>query len=717
MTRAISLEAKRWPSRRLDNSSKQSNLPIFRKSPSHRIRDLQKAVGNHIVQRLSESGRIQPKLKINQPEDIYEREANDVAEQIMGSPKSDIPVRHSRPAIQLEEKPLPQLEATVERSGLPEIGHHWGTDDHGWLINQGFYEIGGYSGFISEQDINPESREEYQMMYLVSRYEHSDGRKAEISTEYWPNRVEESVSIYSSWAALNEPLFRKKTSIPEALYVPPYNRRKTRRTKRVKAQDGSFIQRQPQDGEETLRAKQVLGKGTEASSSFEEQVYSARRNGRPLSRSERAFFEPRFGRDFGEVRVHTDAKAAESAMALNARAYTFGRDIVFGKGEYAPGTRSGLKLFAHELTHVLQQTGESQLHSLESQIQRHELLIPTAEGQPIRIPGISTGQTSFPTIGSQTSLLKPGSQGSSGPITGGFKHPLSLNVGFATGAITGKADSLIAKAAAQIDPDLVDAVKSIASDLYILRVLRSFLLEDKGKLAASVSSGHYDGKRPPTIDVGTDEGPLRTRLILVHELMHYAFDKTDSAIRGTEKEGSHTEHAVMQAFETRYALIELIRSGSPPLPTKEMLSSGYGPIFALFFGAPLKGGDLLPAMQKAIEANDVKLLSEIVGRSYFVSAIVESGLYMTRGQQEKESDLEPEQWAELAFVWTQNAMLVRRAMNKAVSISQKTGRPLKHVFGTDEWKSSMSQFIHTFATTLQHDPRQDVAGLEKSISL
>jgi hypothetical protein len=65
--------------------------------------------------------------------------------------------------------------------------------------------------------------------------------------------------------------------------------------------------------------------------------------------------EPRFGHDFSHVRVHTDARAAESAAALNAHAYTVGNHVVFGNGHYLPGTSSGQQLIAHELTHVVQQ--------------------------------------------------------------------------------------------------------------------------------------------------------------------------------------------------------------------------------------------------------------------------------------------------------------------------------------------------------------------------
>src|SRR6266498_1033707 len=87
--------------------------------------------------------------------------------------------------------------------------------------------------------------------------------------------------------------------------------------------------------------------------------------GRPLDTATRAFMEPRFGHDFSGVRVHTDARAAESARAVNALAYTVGRDVVFGTGQYAPGTGEGKGLLAHELTHVVQQSSGASFSSVE----------------------------------------------------------------------------------------------------------------------------------------------------------------------------------------------------------------------------------------------------------------------------------------------------------------------------------------------------------------
>jgi hypothetical protein len=78
-------------------------------------------------------------------------------------------------------------------------------------------------------------------------------------------------------------------------------------------------------------------------------------SGRPLDAATRAFMEPRFGLDFGAVRVHADARAAQSAAAVGAAAYTVGRDVVFGEGQFAPASAGGRHLLAHELAHVVQQ--------------------------------------------------------------------------------------------------------------------------------------------------------------------------------------------------------------------------------------------------------------------------------------------------------------------------------------------------------------------------
>jgi Domain of unknown function (DUF4157) len=79
--------------------------------------------------------------------------------------------------------------------------------------------------------------------------------------------------------------------------------------------------------------------------------------GQPLDKATRAFFEPRFGYDFSQVRIHADSRAAESARSVNALAYTVGRNIVFDSSHYAPHTHEGRQLLGHEMAHVIQQGG------------------------------------------------------------------------------------------------------------------------------------------------------------------------------------------------------------------------------------------------------------------------------------------------------------------------------------------------------------------------
>lgn len=196
-------------------------------SPVDRILYLQRTIGNQAVSKLMKSGALQAKLRIGQPGDIYEQEADRVAEQIMRMPDVS-EVRDTR----IQRKCPKCLK---ERSGLP------GKD--------------------------------------------------------------------------------KK--------------------------------------EEKLQAKEISSKIPEIAPQIESNINSLKGGGQPLAESTRAFFEQRFGQDFSQVRVHTDAKAAESAQAVNAKAYTVGNNMVFGKGEYEPEATVGRRLLAHELTHVVQQVSRS----------------------------------------------------------------------------------------------------------------------------------------------------------------------------------------------------------------------------------------------------------------------------------------------------------------------------------------------------------------------
>jgi len=89
--------------------------------------------------------------------------------------------------------------------------------------------------------------------------------------------------------------------------------------------------------------------------------------GQPLDSSTRSYFEPRFGHDFSHVRVHSDRQAEQAARSINASAFTVGKHIVLGGAQRSPNSREGQQLLAHELTHVIQQSGTSGIHANGSQ--------------------------------------------------------------------------------------------------------------------------------------------------------------------------------------------------------------------------------------------------------------------------------------------------------------------------------------------------------------
>ena len=107
------------------------------------------------------------------------------------------------------------------------------------------------------------------------------------------------------------------------------------------------------------------------------QLESLGTSGKPLPEATRNDLEPRLGHDFRNVRVHAGPQAASLARGLQARAFTVGRDIFFGAGEFAPGSRQGRHLLAHELTHTAQQGASPRRPTPESRRAEAPQLITT----------------------------------------------------------------------------------------------------------------------------------------------------------------------------------------------------------------------------------------------------------------------------------------------------------------------------------------------------
>ena len=138
-------------------------------------------------------------------------------------------------------------------------------------------------------------------------------------------------------------------------------------TKSIADQITPLVQQQVglEEEEEPVQAKQANNPASAVNSTIESGINSIRGGGQPLPESTRSYFEPRFGADFSQVRVHTGSKASEVVRSVNAQAFAKGKDVVFGSGQYSPGTSTGRRLLAHELTHVVQQQAASKSSSLQ----------------------------------------------------------------------------------------------------------------------------------------------------------------------------------------------------------------------------------------------------------------------------------------------------------------------------------------------------------------
>ena len=170
--------------------------------------------------------------------------------------------------------------------------------------------------------------------------------------------------------------------------------------------------------------------------------------GSPLDPESRTGMESRFGRDFEDVRVHTDRQAAQSAHAIDAQAYTFGHHIVFGGAPWRPDTPAGQVLLAHELTHVVQQRG-------------HGRTAATSIGEPHTAAEHEAADVGRSTASEPPSRRRPGDQSAAAATAGlaSASEPLDAATSGGFGALLGRdfsavrihKDAVAARAADALD--------------------------------------------------------------------------------------------------------------------------------------------------------------------------------------------------------------------------------------------------------------------------
>ncbi|MEH2226938.1 eCIS core domain-containing protein [Nostoc sp.] len=247
----------------------------------------------HDISRISL--RPQTKLTVNQPGDVYEQEADKVAQQVMQTMSEPV----SKQSVQREA--LPEEEEELQMKSLAD------------------------TNISLQREALPEEEEELQMKSLADT-------NISLQREALPEEEEELQM--KSLADTNISLQRE--ALPEE-----------EEELQMKSLADTNISLQRQGG------------GVAATSDLETSIQQERGSGQPLSDDIRQPMEQAFGTDFSAVKIHRDNRSDQLNQSIQARAFTTGQDIFFRQGEYAPESHGGKELLAHELTHVVQQNGSA----------------------------------------------------------------------------------------------------------------------------------------------------------------------------------------------------------------------------------------------------------------------------------------------------------------------------------------------------------------------
>jgi hypothetical protein len=278
---------------------------------------------------------IQTKLKISEPGDRYEQEADRIADEVMRMPEPQRSPNHPN---------LPQIKQTVQPiSLLQRFDFPWPFN--GYVINNSSEPVTVWNsargddetGIYSIPAYSTSERYSEDVDHIQDRWGHWYKIGANTVTVDANGDVNGYECEVRRWGdgcnSLERPNAELDAGVPHDAGVPL---------------PGGVLNRK------INRATNIVGnadRSTEVPSIVHEVLNSP---GQPLDPETLTFMESRFGQDFNHVQIHTNTKAEVSAHSVNAKAYTVANHIVFGQGQYSPTTQEGQRLLAHELTHVLQ---------------------------------------------------------------------------------------------------------------------------------------------------------------------------------------------------------------------------------------------------------------------------------------------------------------------------------------------------------------------------
>jgi hypothetical protein len=299
-------------------------------------------------------GVLQAKLTVGAPGDRYEQEADRVADQVLAAPEPQPVQRRPHawvgamsPRVQRQEGEE-QIQARAAAFAIaPHIQRQEGEEEIQTKSAAGSIQREAEQDELQTRPALQRQEEEEEVQAKLESLQRQEGEDEEVQAK--PEAIQRQDE--------DEELQTKPATGIQREAAPEED-------EEVQTKPVAFIQREaaPEEEEQvqtkpTLQRRNRSGGSLAAPPSMESRLAGRKGSGAHLSPEVRAFMEPRFGADFSGVRVHTGAEAVQMNQELRAQAFTHGSDIYFADGKYDPGSSGGKQLLAHELTHVVQQTG------------------------------------------------------------------------------------------------------------------------------------------------------------------------------------------------------------------------------------------------------------------------------------------------------------------------------------------------------------------------
>jgi hypothetical protein len=336
------------------------------RTPVHPILTLQRTVGNQATRQLLQGSYLQAKLKVSQPGDRFEQEADRTAEAVMRAPATAVPVAQTRtisriaagPAQRAEkeedEKPVqpaphgplqehPERSEEDEESRSPLMRRQDDTDEESVRRKEDDEEN------LQRQE---EKTEEEKPEQVVARKEQEEEDKEKpLSRKEGQSGEQPAAPLQRQESEEQE----EETDIAQRMEDEKEEEVQAIQRAESKEDEEPLMTARAEEDKEPLMTARTGGKAPAVPQGFASLMRRASGEGHPVPDQPRAFFESRFGVDFGSVRIHTGTNATKLNRSIQAKAFTRANHIYISDGAYDPSSNAGQSLLAHELTHVVQQ--------------------------------------------------------------------------------------------------------------------------------------------------------------------------------------------------------------------------------------------------------------------------------------------------------------------------------------------------------------------------